>query len=277
MRQRPNARLHATTALLCAFILSFSVPHSSIGQTTNEVTTLNELMNTPTDMPGVATPPESGTLVQWFGHAFVYLTASSGIRIAINPFSDGVVDYEFPASLPADIVLISCESPDHSGGKELFGLPQVFRSLAGEGLNNANGITFRGSPSFRDDQGGRQLGRNTIYSFTLDGVRYCHPGALGHSLDFRTRSQIGKVDVLFLPVGNRLLSNNQLWELAQSLKARWIVPITYQTPKSRRLELRSLDEFEKRDIPVRDVGTPEFIFQAETLPEVPTLLLLKSP
>ncbi|MDD2677330.1 MAG: MBL fold metallo-hydrolase, partial [Methylacidiphilaceae bacterium] len=49
-------------------------------------------------------------LIRWYGHAFIYLIASSGIRIAIDPFGDETVHYRFPASLQADVVLISNEA-----------------------------------------------------------------------------------------------------------------------------------------------------------------------
>jgi len=189
-------------------------------------------------------------LFQWFGHAFIYLTSNSGIRIAINPFSTGIFDYTFPRALPADIVLVSCESADFSGGKELFGIPQVFRSLAGVGLNNANGLTFRGTQTYRDDQRGRKLGGNTVYSFTLDGVRYCHLGAIGHTLTFKERSKIGKVDVLFLPVGNPYMVEADIWKLADSLKAKWIVPVAYKTDKTKNMNFRKFSDMNIKRIAV---------------------------
>lgn len=228
--------------------------------------------------PGTEKSSEKiGTVFQWYGHAFVYLTSESGIRIALNPFSTGLFEYNFPNALPADIVLISCESADFSGGKELFGLPQVFRSLAGVGLNNANGLTFRGTHTYRDNQQGRKLGGNTVYSFMLDGVRYCHLGAIGHTLSFKERQQIGKVDVLFLPVGNPLLSELDLWKLAESLKPKWIVPVAYKTQKSRRLNFRTFTDMNITNRAYRYVSASEFIFRKDELPAEPTLLILESP
>jgi len=223
------------------------------------------------------TRPEYGTLMQWFGHAFIYLTSDSGVRIAMNPFTADIFDYKFPPELPADIVLISCESADYSGGKELFGLPQVFRSAAGVGLNNANGLTFRGTATFRDPEGGKELGSNTVYSFQLDGIRYCHSGALGHTLDFRQRSKIGKVDVLFLSVGNPLFSNNMIRTVLESLQPKWVVPIAYRTEKSRGLQFRDLADIDFGPLPQETISTSQYVFQEETLPEAATLLILESP
>lgn len=269
-------KISGTLACLSAFFW-IGLPLSNAQ---NEATTdtLVELLGTEEKKESdTLAPPERGTLLQWFGHAFIYLTSDSGIRIAMNPFSDGIFEYKFPSALPADIVLISCESADYSGGKELFGLPQVFRSAAGVGLNNANGITFRGVATYRDDSRGRELGTNTVYSFILDGVRYCHLGAIGHTLDFRDRSKIGKVDVLFLPVGHPALPLRKCWELADSLKAKWIVPVAYRTEKSRNLGFRALDDIDFGDRPIKRIDSSQFIFREEGLPAEPTILLLQSP
>ncbi|MGF1678495.1 MAG: MBL fold metallo-hydrolase [Candidatus Methylacidiphilales bacterium] len=238
---------------------------------------LGETGGNPKENKDGAPVPEKGTLVQWFGHAFVYLTSDSGIRIAINPFSDGLFDYRIPNALPADIVLISCESADYSGGKELFGLPQVFRSSAGLGLNNANGLTFRGTETFRDSQRGREMGSNTVYSFMLDGIRYCHIGSIGHTLDFNQRSKIGQVDVLFLPVGNPAITSAQLWSIAEGLKAKWVVPMGYRTEKTGNLGFRSLEDFDLSGRAVKKLDSSEMIFSSEALPTEPTVLLFNVP
>jgi L-ascorbate metabolism protein UlaG (beta-lactamase superfamily) len=265
-------------ALFLALLLCFVSGSPAHAEKKDDAEPLSELLGADAETPQKETGiPQLGTLFQWFGHAFVYLTSDSGIRIAINPYSSGIFDYTFPQALPADIVLISCESADYSGGKELFGLPQVFRSLAGVGLNNANGLTFRGVGTYRDDQRGQNLGGNTVYSFTLDGVRYCHLGAIGHTLTFKERSKIGKVDVLFLPVGNPILSESDLWKLADSLKPKWIVPVAYNTAKTQGLNFREFTTLDIRDRPVKHVEDSQFIFREEELPETTTLLLLKSP
>ncbi|MEM6884529.1 MAG: MBL fold metallo-hydrolase [Verrucomicrobiota bacterium] len=258
-----------------ACVLGLAVFFASISPVQSQNKTEAEAVSTEEEAGDGA--PKLGTRFKWFGHAFVYLTSDSGIRVAINPFSTGLFDYTFPSALPADIVLISCESADFSGGKELYGLPQVFRSLAGVGLNNANGITFRGTQTYRDDQRGRRLGGNTVYSFALDGVRYCHLGAIGHTLTFKERQKIGKVDVLFLPVGNPILSELDLWKIADSLKPKWIVPVAYQTKKSRGLNFRAFTDLNITNRPYQYVSKSEFVFRKEELPDEPTLLILESP
>lgn len=218
-----------------------------------------------------------GTKARWFGHAFIYLVSKSGVRIAINPFTEGTVDYPLPERLPAEIVLISSEAPDYSGGQHIFGLPQVFRSLAGVGANRANGIPFRGISTWRDNEGGKRLGRNTVYQMEVDGLRFVHLGTLGHALSAKDTAAIGRADVLFLPAGHRELNERDLLRNAEKLEARWIVPIAYDTPASRRLGLRPLAEVDFGSRPVQKTDSPEFVFRKNELPAAPTVLLLRTP
>lgn len=230
---------------------------------------------TPTPLPLLN--PGQGAHVQYFGHAFVYLTSRSGVRVGMNPFSDGSVNYPFPKNLTADIVLISSEAYDHSGGQHFFGLPQIFRSLTGLGANRANGLPFRGIETYRDNAEGRNLGKNAVYVLEMDNLRFCHLGTLGHPLNNKQSDAIGRVDVLFLPVGLPALSNRDLWNAVERLKAKWVVPVTYQTEKNKGLDLRPLSEFSLEGRPSRQVDGSEFTFSADTLPASPTILFLKAP
>lgn len=226
-----------------------------------------------------AKPPslEKGVRLDWFGHNFLYVTSTSGVRMALDPFEREVMDYTLPAKIPADIVLISCESPDRSGSKEIFGLPQVFRSLAGLGRNQANGLQFYGYPTYRDGKRGTELGKNTVYTFEMDHIRFCHLGGIGHALTQADARKIGKVDVLFLPIGNRILSEADLWKNAELLQAKWIVPVAYKTERTRSYDLRALSEWPLEGKKVVREDSSHYIFLKDQVPAEPTVLLLKSP
>lgn len=221
--------------------------------------------------------PELGSHLQYYGHAFVYLTSRSGVRVGINPFTEGSVAYAFPKNLAADIVLISSEAADHSGGQHFFGLPQIFRSLTGLGANRANGIPFKGVETYRDENEGRSLGKNAVYVVEMDNLRFCHLGTLGHPLNTKQSDAIGRVDVLFLPVGLPALTNRDLWNAVERLQPKWVVPVTYRTGKNKELDLRPLSEFNLEGHPSRSATGSEFTFTAQTLPSLPTVLFLKAP
>lgn len=221
--------------------------------------------------------PGSGVECRWFGHGFIYLTSESGVRVALDPFDDGAVGYDFPVNLAADVVLVTSESADRSGGIRLSGNPQLFRSVAGVGSNRANGIIFRGVQTYRDGRGGKELGSNTVYVFELDRIRFVYLGGLGHRLTKAQVAEIGRADVLFVSVGNPHLKATDWHRAAEDLRARWIVPIAYRTEKSGPIEAMPLEEVDLKDYPFRKVESNEFTFTRDGLPDQATLLLLKSP
>ena len=59
-------------------------------------------------------PCPGGINIDWFGHGFVYITSSFGVRAAIDPFGPNTVHYPFPPHLTADFVLITHEAEDHA-------------------------------------------------------------------------------------------------------------------------------------------------------------------
>lgn len=227
-------------------------------------------------------PADRGTRIEWFGHSFVYLTSENGIRIAMDPFNDKI-KLPFPEKLQADVVLISYESSDRNGAERLYGTPQIFRSIAGLGTNRSCGLFFRGVKTFRDSSRGHELGSNTVYIFELDGVRFCHLGGIGHPLRTSEVDQIGRVDVVFVPVGNKNLSVAQWREMTERLRARWIVPIAYYNQKAGLTGLRRVEKFAEEFVlnktgrAVLKKNTAIFTFDRETLPDKPTLLILKNP
>ncbi|MEO0454549.1 MAG: MBL fold metallo-hydrolase, partial [Verrucomicrobiota bacterium] len=217
------------------------------------------------------------TTLRWYGHAFIYLISKSGVRVAVNPFMREAYSYTYPDSLPADIVLISSESADMAGGRDLTGLPQAFRSVAAIGTHRANGITFQGTRTYRDGKRGKEQGTNTVFSFKMDGIRYAHLGGLGHIPDSRQRRAIGSVDVLFLPLGFFRLETEEWLQIAKDLRAKLIIPICLKTERTSNLSLRSWSEVKLEGIPVESLDHSEIQIRKDLLPAEMTILLLQSP
>lgn len=218
----------------------------------------------------------NGVNVHWYGHGFVYLTSSVGIRCAIDPFGTYTVHYAFPVHLAADFVLVTHEAEDAGAADQLFGNPLIFRSVMAVGLNRANGIPFYGVAMQKDPEG--QGVANTAYTLKFDGIRFCYLGQIYAPLLGREKQQLGKCDVLFLPIGLNGLTVQDLDQIATDLGARMIIPVTYKTELSGLLSLRSLDEFlSATKFPVRRLNTDEIVVTKDSLPERPTIYALKSP
>jgi L-ascorbate metabolism protein UlaG (beta-lactamase superfamily) len=221
-------------------------------------------------------PVAGGVNVHWYGHGFVYLTSSVGIRAAIDPFGDNTVHYKFPIHLSADFVLISNESEDHSAADQIFGNPLIFRSVMAVGLNRANGIPFHGIALQKDPNG--QGEANTAFTLTFDGVTFCYLGQINMPLLQQEREELGHADVVFLPVGVQNLSVAELNQVVKDLGATMVIPINYKTDFSGDLPLRSLDEYlSATKFPERKVNSDEIVVTRATLPLTPTVYTLKSP
>lgn len=222
-------------------------------------------------------PPE--TTVRWGGHAFIYITSTTGVRVVIDPFGPEKVKYLFPTRLPADVILISSEGEDHSAAERLFGAPQVFRSVTAVGENKANGSLFKGVEIFRDSRRGTGANYCTAFVFTLDGIKFAHLGVIGDVLNSKQLEDIGPpVDVLFLPVGNPSMSIADLNKVAADLKARIIVPITYKTESTGTLNLRPVSDFlTNQPNAVKRIDALEFPVTTALLPDKPTVYVLNTP
>jgi hypothetical protein len=217
-----------------------------------------------------------GVVVRWYGHGFVYLTSSFGIRCAIDPFGSQTVHYAFPQHLAADFVLVSHEGEDAGAADQLFGDPLIFRSVMAVGLNRANGIPFYGVAMQKDPDG--QGVQDTAFTVKFDGVKFCALGQPYAPFVPREKELLGKCDVLFLPVGVQGLGVADLDQMALDLGAKMIIPVTYKTDLSGSLSLRSLDDYlAATKFPVRKISTDEIVVTKGSLPDRPTIYSLKTP
>ncbi|MCE0485076.1 MAG: MBL fold metallo-hydrolase [Methylacidiphilales bacterium] len=232
----------------------------------------------PADLNPVQLPQAipGGVNIHWYGHGFIYLTSSVGIRAAIDPFGPQTVHYQFPTHLSADIVLITNESEDHCAADQIFGDPLIFRSVMAVGLNRANGIEFHGVSLQKDPSG--QGGANTAFVLKFDNVTFCYLGQIAQPLLATEKQQLGHVDVLFLPVGVTSMSVDDLNQVARDVAASVIVPVNYKTDQSGDLPLRGLDEYlATTKFPVRKVSASEMVISRGMLPSQPTIYVMKSP
>lgn len=103
-------------------------------------------------------------------------------------------------------------------------------------------------------------------------------GQISQPLLASEKEQLGRIDVLFLPVGLTTLSVSDLNQVAGDLGAKAIIPINYKTDYSGYLQLRTLDDYlSQTKFPVQKVGSNEMVISRALLPAVPTVYVLKSP
>ena len=231
---------------------------------------------TPTNSAATPMGVPGGVTVRWYGHGFVYLTSSFGIRCAIDPFGTQTVQYAYPQHLVADFALVTHDSEDAGAAQHLFGDPLIFRSVMAVGLNRANGIPFYGVAMQKDPDG--QGVADVAFTVKFDGVKFCALGQPYAPFISREKELLGKCDVVFLPVGVEALGVADLDQMVLDLGAKMIIPVTYKTDLSGSLALRSLDDYlAATKFPVRKISTDEIVVTKGSLPDRPTIYCLKSP
>ena len=205
--------------------------------------------------------------VEWYGQSAFRLT-SPDATVAIDPFGDlsGLVsrgmqfDYPPIEGLTAQLLLVTHEHPDHNGVEVVAGDPTILRSTAGRLQSPIGEVVAVASE--HDEAAGTERGPNTIFSFELDGLRVCHFGDFGQSVLRAEQAQaIGRVDVLFVPVGGGPTAGaEQAAAIVERLSPQWVVPMHYRTPRIGFLEtadafLELSSHVERLPSPVFDTGS----------------------
>lgn len=77
---------------------------------------------------------------------------------------------------------------------------------------------------------GNQRGSNLIFIIETEGLRICHLGDLGHTLIQKQIEKIGRVDILFIPVGGYYtINSNEAVQVITQLKPKYLIPMHYKT------------------------------------------------
>jgi L-ascorbate metabolism protein UlaG (beta-lactamase superfamily) len=167
--------------------------------------------------------------IKYLGHSAFAITAKSGVKIIADPYGTSPTLTYGEITESADIVTVSHQHFDHSNAAAVGGNPEVVNRA---GHSVVKGIEVRGIASSHDDSGGRVRGGNIIFCFEVDGVAVCHLGDLGHRLDDRQLAEIGRVDVLLIPVGgNFTIDARTATGVCDQLKPRVVIPMHYKTEK----------------------------------------------
>jgi len=208
--------------------------------------------------------------IKWLGHASFLITSDAGTKIITDPYTaGGGVNYgEIKES--ADIVTVSHEHGDHNNAAAVSGNPVVIRESA-----EAKGINFRGIPTYHDDAGGSQRGKNTIFCFELDGVNVCHLGDLGHRLSDKQLAELGQIDVLLIPVGGFFTIDAAVaTQTCDRINPRVIIPMHFKNNKCA-FPIAPLDDFLKGKNNVIQPDASETGFKQGDLPAETRIIVLK--
>jgi L-ascorbate metabolism protein UlaG (beta-lactamase superfamily) len=209
--------------------------------------------------------------VTYVGHATFLIESPQLVRIATD-----YNDYVRPTIVP-DIVTMNHAHPTHYTDHPDPAIKMVLRGWRDDGRPAGYDVTFQDvrirsvATNIRDLSGGTERYGNSIFIFEIANLCIAHLGHLHHTLTQQQLDEIGRVDVVFVPVdGSYTLDLDGMIEVLQSLKAPLMIPMHF-------FSAFTLDRFLDRvheQYQVEFHETPSVILSKATMPTSPKILVL---
>ncbi len=218
-------------------------------------------------------PPKAGEVtIKWFGHSCFLISLDNRVKMITDPF-DNSVGYPMP-DVTADICVVSHDHFDHNNVSAVKGNPEVVKGI---GEKKAKGISFKGVGAFHDEKQGSLRGKDTIFVWELGGIKFAHVGDLGTELSQDQITQMGPVDVLFVPTGGYYTIDARTADkVVSSLNPKMVIPMHYKTPvMGPNFPIAGVDEFLKGKENVVKAGKNSVTFTKESLPQKTTIYVLE--
>jgi L-ascorbate metabolism protein UlaG (beta-lactamase superfamily) len=209
--------------------------------------------------------------ITYIGHSTFLIESPQLVRIATD-----YNDYVRPPVLP-DIVTMNHAHTSHYTDNPDPGIKRVLRGWAGDQKPARIDLTYkdvrvRNVPTnIRTFDGGTERHGNSIFIFEIANLCIAHLGHLHHTLTQQQLNEIGRVDVVMVPVdGSYTLDLNGMVEVLQALKAPLMIPMHY-------FSAYTLERFLSRvrqNWEVQIAEIPSVVVSKTSLPSKPKVLVL---
>lgn len=152
----------------------------------------------------------------WYGHSCFLVETAEGSAV-FDPYSPGSVPGLVLPALTADAVFCSHGHRDHNYAQGV--------RLTGRELT----MGVQQFACFHDEQRGALRGENRITVLEAEGLRLAHLGDLGHMLGPEQIRELGRIDILLIPVGGHYTIDAQTAAaLVKALRPGIAVPMHYR-------------------------------------------------
>jgi L-ascorbate metabolism protein UlaG (beta-lactamase superfamily) len=164
-------------------------------------------------------------IITYFGKQF-FKIGQGDMVVAFNPVSKSSKT-GVSAHFGADIALVTTNHPDYNGIEQLSHGDRNPFTITGPGDYEVKEIFIKGIISNAEINNKKYI--NTIYLLSIDNISIAFLGALSDiELSKEAREEISEPDILFIPVGEKGVSNvKQSAKLASSLEPKLIIPMDY--------------------------------------------------
>jgi L-ascorbate metabolism protein UlaG (beta-lactamase superfamily) len=209
--------------------------------------------------------------ITYAGHSTFLIESPKLVRIATD-----YNDYVHPRVLP-DIVTMNHAHSTHYTDQPDPDIKFVLRGWRFDGMPANHDLAYSDvrvrsiSTNIRDWSGGTEKNGNSIFVFEVGSLCIAHLGHLHHTLTPQQLEDIGRIDVLMVPVdGGYTLDLDGMVEVIQAIKAPLMVPMHFFSPFTLRTFLNRVSE----QYDVEFAETPSFVVSRATLPAKGKFLVL---
>ena len=209
--------------------------------------------------------------ISYIGHATFLIESPQLVRIATD-----YNDYVRPPILP-DIATMNHAHTTHYSLSPDPGIKYVLRGWAEDEKPVRIDLTYkdvrvRNVPTnIRTWDGGTERHGNSIFLFEVANLCIAHLGHLHHTLTQQQLNEIGRIDVVMVPVdGNYTLDLDGIIEVLHALKAPLMIPMHYFSSYTLN---RFLDRV-RQEWEVEIAPLPSMLVSKTNLPEKPKVVVL---
>jgi len=144
--------------------------------------------------------------------------------------------------------------------------------LDGPGEYEVHDVLLTGVRTYRDNEKGSERGRQTAFVTELDGIHTIHLGDIGHELTEEKLADIGRVEVVCVPIGGALTAATAAALVAQ-LDPKIVIPMPVCEDEA---ECEDAVKLFLHEMGAEPVIQPKLSIMPSSLPPETTTVLLES-
>jgi len=216
-------------AAIAALVALFASPAGAQQPLTEERCPRMVAQDAPRVLPAsfrLASINQGEVRITYVGHSTFQIESAAGIRIATD-----YNDYVRPRAIPHIATMNRAHSTHYTDNPDP-GIVHVLRGWGREGAPARHDLSYedvwvRNVPTnIRDWGGGTMLHGNSIFVFESGGVCIAHLGHLHHTLTPAHLEEIGRIDVVLVPVdGSFTLNVDGMVEVLKQINAPLAIPM----------------------------------------------------
>lgn len=207
--------------------------------------------------------------ISFIGHSSFVIESTSGTKI-VTDYNGNIGDI-----VPDAVTMNRAHRTHYTDAPD----PRIKHVLRGWGDDGGparhnieiNDVRVRNVPTDLRGYSGYMKNGNSIFIFEVAGLCIGHLGHLHHPLDPQHIAQIGRLDVVMVPVdGGYTMAHSEMADLLRMLKTRIIIPMHYFSTTNLSRFISTLDSSFK----VTYSSDPDLIVSRKILPAEPVFVVL---